>query len=248
MDFEKTFIGRPNTLRTYKGLYRNHIKDLFTNEQINNWKPEYLNIAVNTWLDEELSPNTIESLIRVLSKYLKFNGLNIDTSEIIKKIKRLHQQPKVNALNFQESEILMKECLHTDLEYYPILLLGLHAGLRRGEVFGLTTNDIDILKNQLLIQRSYDGPTKSGKSRTVPISAELNEFFVKRNYIIGENRKLFKVFDPNPKLHKLCDRARIKKITFHDLRHTFATLALEHPVSPKAVQLWLGHKSLKTTP
>jgi integrase len=45
----------------------------------------------------------------------------------------------------------------------------------------------------------------------------------------------------NRKLRELGD------ISFHSLRHTFATLALEAGTSPKLVQQALGHKSLQTT-
>jgi site-specific recombinase XerD len=56
------------------------------------------------------------------------------------------------------------------------------------------------------------------------------------------------IFDPNPLLKEACKRAGIRgDITFHTLRHTFATLALESGASPKLVQLTMGHAKLSTT-
>ena len=44
-------------------------------------------------------------------------------------------------------------------------------------------------------------------------------------------------------LHRVLDRAGLPKIRFHDLRHTFATLALQNGVDIKTVSGMLGHFS-----
>ena len=48
-------------------------------------------------------------------------------------------------------------------------------------------------------------------------------------------------------LHRVLKRAGLPKVRFHDLRHTFATLALQNGVDVKAVQEVLGHEHLNTT-
>ena len=48
-------------------------------------------------------------------------------------------------------------------------------------------------------------------------------------------------------LYKLCERANIRKISMHALRHTYATRAIERGVQPKVLQKLLGHASIKTT-
>ena len=44
-------------------------------------------------------------------------------------------------------------------------------------------------------------------------------------------------------LHRVLKRAGLPRIRFHDLRHTFATLALQNGVDVKTVSGMLGHFS-----
>ena len=52
-------------------------------------------------------------------------------------------------------------------------------------------------------------------------------------------------YDSN--LTYICNRVGIKKISMHDLRHTYATRCIERNVHPKSLQMLLGHSSLKVT-
>ena len=42
-------------------------------------------------------------------------------------------------------------------------------------------------------------------------------------------------------------RAGIRKVRFHDLRHTFASLLIQHGAHPKYIQEQLGHSSIQVT-
>jgi integrase len=59
--------------------------------------------------------------------------------------------------------------------------------------------------------------------------------------------KIFEQMNPNPRLRRLLRAANLPTLRFHDLRHTFATMALESGVSPRQVASWLGHSSVNTT-
>ena len=56
---------------------------------------------------------------------------------------------------------------------YGLFATLVYTGLRRGEACGLRWSDVDFDRRLITVRRSYEGRTKSGKDRMVPISAEL---------------------------------------------------------------------------
>ena len=193
--------------------------------------------------ENELAPRTIQSILRLAKRYLAFKGMDIDISHALKVQKSRLQQEAPKALTREEAGRLKKEILkHPKAGVY---LLGLEAGLRRGEVFGLDVADLDPQLRFAIIRRSYDGPTKNGKARKVPLSSSVVTAL--RGDIKRAPGRLYARFDPNANLREMCERAKVTEITFHSLRHTFATLALEAGKSPKLVQTTLGHTNLSTT-
>ena len=245
-NFEDTFFGRPNTVSTYKSLYRKHIAGIRTPCEV--WDESNTLNMLASWERRGLSSSTQSTLLRLLSRFVQFyGGPAIDTARFARTLSRKDQQREITVLNQEEATRLMKVCAKRDTRFYPVLLMALHAGLRRGEVYGLTFADIDYLKGRVRVARSYDGPTKSGQTRYVPLSAELMEAVNRWAFSKHLGDKLFKLENPNPRLRRLCREAEVPEINFHALRHTFATLALEAKTSPRKVQKWLGHASLTTT-
>jgi integrase len=251
MEFESTFYGRPNTIKTYTSLYRKHIRPGDCEPDWIKWDEESTQIMLAEWDRRGLSRSTKITLVRLLVRYVKFRGgPDIDGAKFIRALDRSEQQREVTTLTPAESSALMKQAKTAKPEFYPVLLLALHAGLRRGEIFGLRCRDVDILNGKIMVSHSYSGPTKSGKSRAVPMSAELAKALTgARNLLLrGPDEKVFEQFDPNPILRGLCRQVGISsEIVFHDLRHTFASLALTNGVNPKQVSTWLGHSSVVTT-
>jgi site-specific recombinase XerD len=126
------------------------------------------------------------------------------------------------------------------------------TGMRLGEVIHLLLTDID---SQRMVIRVEQG--KGRKDRYVMLSASLLETL--RAYWRKEKPKgiLFPGKDGKEPLHptsaqkafqRARERARIEKpISFHTLRHTFATHLLEDGANVRTIQSLLGHRSLEST-
>ncbi len=136
----------------------------------------------------------------------------------------------------------------------------LATGLRRGELLGLKWEDVDLVHGSIHVQRQIyriDGevvelPLKTKNAyRTLPLSADSLEVIKEQQQKSGESPYVFPSATGGPispdsvlhMLHRVLKRAGLPKVRFHDLRHTFATLALQNGVDIKTVSGMLGHYS-----
>jgi integrase len=245
--------GRPNTIRTKTSLFNNHIKDKLDDDGSN------LDEMVAEW-ESKLRPASVKSLLYLAKDTVKdASGVDLSIKGHISRVGRSQQQKMVRALSSKEIVALSAIVKADYPKLYLPMMLALHTGMRRGEVWGLTYDDIDILNDTITVQRSYCGPTKSGKSRVIPISFALEKILLAETVIssydyIGSSKRteslVPSMFDPNPALRRAAVQAGLReptKLHFHCLRHTFATLALESGVSPRLVSKTLGHTQTSTT-
>jgi integrase len=151
---------------------------------------------------------------------------------------------------------------------HPILLTIAACGLRVGEAVGLQVGDLDGAGQQVHIRRTvgerHISTPKSGKPRTVDVPAatiavleRVREMRQAEAAFKGvEARWLFPGrFGDMPITRKHVERALrcalraagIRQIRVHDLRHTYATLAIQAGVPLLTVSRQLGHASISTT-
>jgi len=143
--------------------------------------------------------------------------------------------------------------------------LGLFAGLRAGEIFGLRWSDIDFHREVLAIRRSFRGPTKSGKPRNVPMSVELAIALrawkqrcpatpenvvcpLSQSRTARVNATWFATdHPPSPIRYYKEASVTVPSAPWHCLRHTFATVFIQSGGSVVTLQKLLGHGEIKTT-
>jgi integrase len=134
---------------------------------------------------------------------------------------------------------------------FAFLLL---TGARRGEAAGLRWDDVDLAQRLVTIRRSYDGPPKSGRARTVPISAELAKILASHRLrdrwqtpLVFPHPDLGKMMSPDvrlrPFLDAACKAVGLPRMRVHDLRHAHASLWLMAGGSLSDVQRNLGHST-----
>lgn len=240
------FTGRPNTIRTKESLFYNWVEKNLKTDGSN------LDAAVAIW-EENLEPHSVRQVLYVAKEAVRQSkGTELDIKPHVQRVMRSKQQKTVSALS-KEEIVALTPIVRADFpKLYLPYMLGLHTGMRRGECWGLRWDDVDILNDRITIQRSYAGPTKSGKTRTVPISKALEGALLavmpRKSYNCLE-AVIKSKFDPNPMLRAAAKKAGLREsdLTFHVLRHTFCTLALEAGRSPALVSRMAGHASIATT-
>ena len=131
------------------------------------------------------------------------------------------------------------------------IILSVHTGLRRGNLFHLRWDYVDFLNRVVRIPR-----TKSGRPHAVPLNATvlttLQALYTERTpdcaYVFAHATGRHTgqpVKDVKNGFHTALELAEIKDFTWHDLRHTFASWLIMKGASLRSVAELLGHRGLR---
>ena len=165
---------------------------------------------------------------------------------------RFQRPPRILPVVMNDDEVRRLLAATVSLRDRALLETAYATGMRLGEVIHLLLTDID---SQRMVIRVEQG--KGRKDRYVMLSASLLETL--RLYWRASRPKphLFPGKDGKEPLHptsaqkafhRARERARIEKpISFHTLRHSFATHLLEDGANVRTIQSLLGHRSLEST-
>jgi integrase len=175
---------------------------------------------------------------------------------------------EVQIYNRQEVELFLKTVWENSPNYYVLFLCALHTGMRSAEIAGLQWGDIDwnqrlIVVRRIVNKRGKITATKTNRIRTIDISStlfiELKEHLDKQKMIWSDENLPKWVFankEANPPdmkniYHrhylKNIQKAGLRRIRFHDLRHTFASMLIQQGESLAYVKDQLGHSSITLT-
>ena len=243
---EKTYINE-------EGLYRLHLAGTIGALPFCKIAPFHLERIKKTMSDKGLSNRTIQYVLQLTRQV--FNSarhLGIYTGEPPTKAVKWPKldNMKLRYLSVSESEKLLKALAAKSRNLHDVALLSLHAGLRFGEIAALTWSCVNWEAGTLAILDAKTGsrtayPTKKAKemlrNRTQGRPDEL--IFPKRSGIDGTMAQASKVFGETVNDLKLNEGItdRKQKVTFHTLRHSYATLLYEKTHDLYLTQRSLGH-------
>lgn len=178
--------------------------------------------------------------------------------------------PDTNALTMDEGNMLVK-ALEGTLLYIPVMI-ALNTGMRRNEILALQWSDVDLEAGRISITKSQKGigrsnittgETKTGRARTVEMTGSLvrslrahraeqaqckllfAEKYNDSGYVCTMRDGSYMVGSYITNLFaKSLESISVKKVRFHDLRHTFITWMLMLGVNPKVIAEMTGHASV----
>jgi integrase len=151
-------------------------------------------------------------------------------------------------------------------DVFTLYATAIYTGMREGELGGLRWEDVNFERRIITVQRSFEGPTKAGDVRYVPIMDPLLPVLrdwrlrcpgtlVFPNEAGRMHQKSARIFQEI--LHRVLERAQFptierkgksaRYIVFHSLRHTFASHWVMAGGDLFRLQKVLGHKSITMT-
>ncbi|WP_455049767.1 tyrosine-type recombinase/integrase [Granulicatella adiacens] len=215
---------------------------------------EFLNKVAENHAKETVKK--YHTYVKAALKYaIRTNILSVNPAEgaILKGVDSKTKKEELKFLSLDEfkalEEALVKD-IRADYTTRYIILFSMYTGARFGESLGLTWDCVDFENEKIKIEKGFDyqftndfteGKTKSSK-RTIDVSQKiltlLDELPRNKNVVFERvsNNAV------NKSLQKALLRAGIKKkVTFHALRHTHASILLSKGVQLLTVSKRLGH-------
>ena len=264
---------RPSSHQTYRGYIDNHIKPnigeiplgKLTSLELQKFYKKLLEKGRVDRLESRhqskgLSAKTVRNIHQIIS-----SAMNLAREQKLIAgnpaegcaLPRLEQR-EMQTLPVEQLQFFLREAKESGVfEFY---YLELATGLRRGELLGLKWEDVDLERGDLRVRRQIaringevvEAPLKTKNAyRTLPLAEDTIGVLEAQRKKTGDSPWVF----PSPTggpispdsvlhmLHRVLKRAGLPRVRFHDLRHTFATLALQNGVDVKTVSGMLGHFS-----
>jgi len=265
---------KPSTRDSYRSALDNHLNDAFGEMEIGKITRTDIKAFINTKRQAGLSSASVRNLKAYLSAILgealddeliPFNPV-AGTGKMIKK----DDKPEIRPLTWEETKKFEDAVQEHFPRYYPFFLTGLRTGMRLGELVALKTGDLDFNGGFIEVRRSYTkgrmGKPKNGTSRRVDMSQQLQE--VLKKHLTDRKKDTLKngwkeppeflfyneiggMIDGNNlrrrTFTKALEKAELRHIRMHDLRHTYASLRISKGDNIQDVSKQLGHSTVGFT-
>ena len=213
----------------------------------------------------EVTANRVISYFNAMCLYAKKH--KIITTNPAEDIDRNYEEQRTRSLNDSEAKKFMK-ALRAEYEkaskskryggkpdehrltVLDMILFSIYTGQRRSNIQSLKWSDVD-LKNSTMSITPDD--FKGAREHVANLPPQAVEILKRRQdngskYVFNSKRsKTGHITEPKSAMKAIIKAAGIDHIKFHELRHTYATWAINHGVDLYVVSKQLGHKSVSTT-
>ena len=238
---------------------RLHIVPFFGQMRLDKITLPHVREFMKALLAKELSPKTVLNAMVVLKEMFKhavqWGYLDVNPAQYAERPRA--EDKEMQILTPPEIRRLLDAA---DEPVRTLLLCAVLTGMRRGELLGLRWEDIDLEGHRIFVRRAlwrgkFVTPKSRRSRRTIDMAPTLRTSLAKLPSRFQGGLVFCRTDgEPiNPDIFAQRDwaralrRAELRRIRFHDLRHTYASLLIAQGAHPKYIQVQLGHASIQTT-
>jgi integrase len=265
---------KPTTLEDYALTIRKHLKPALGAISVQDLTPAMVQSFYADRIDAGIGSRTVQLCHQRLSQALALAVREgVVTRNVCSATEPPTSRPKPSEVWTATEARAFIAASMTDT-YAPLWQLALGTGLRRGEFLGVRWQDIDLDGRQLSVRQtvvllggapSIQPPKSAAARRTIKLSTEIADSLAKHRVAQVARRLaaeswsdgdlIFCTGEGNPinpnnlyrNFNAIIERAGVKRIPPHGMRHTHATLLLAAGTPIKAVSERLGHAKTSIT-
>ena len=255
---------RPKTIEGYLYLIRNHILPVLGKVKVSQLRADQVQSLYSLKLEQGLSRRTVQFIHSVLHKTL---NQALRWGLVVRNVSDLVDPPtpkRSPVFVWNADQVIQFLNSVKNDRFYTVYVLAVYGSFREGEVLGIHVEDcqgsvVNVSHAvQYLIGKGVvvTEPKTETSNRSVKLPPFASQ--VLKDYLTQLNKNqglLFTTSSGKPinprflikKFQEALEVSGLPRITFHQLRHTGASLLLSANVHPKVVQERLGHSSIVLT-
>lgn len=254
---------KPSTLSDNRSVVNAHLLPSFgpkrieriTASDIEQWRDELVD---ERGVSRRTANKCLVVLGAILERATKTHGLVKNPARDVAKLRERYDPNQYDFFSPDEVQALADAAASP--QDRAVFLTAAFTGLRMGELIALRWGDVDFDTEALHVYGSYSLGTltapKSGLTRTVPMAEQVRDELEghrrrvphDRSDLVfpGERGEYLDGSALRRRYKKALKRAGLRPLRFHDLRHTFGSIAINQATIVQ-VQAWMGHADIETT-
>ncbi|MHC1549630.1 tyrosine-type recombinase/integrase [Phyllobacterium sp. K27] len=219
------------------------IGEILSGQRFSVFTQDMLDSVIGTLRERGNSNATINRKMAALSKLLRKASKMGDIYNLPEFRRQKERQGRIRFLETEEESRLFSAVRSRCEDSYRLSVFLVDTGCRLGEAIGLSWNDLQDARSTFWL-------TKSGRSRTVPLTARAQEtVLIPHGRLKGPFAMLNQV-----RFRAIWNEAKAEvglgsddQVVPHILRHTCASRLVRGGIDIRRVQIWLGHQTLSMT-
>ncbi len=257
----------PKSISTDKQMLRVNLLPRYGALALRDITPQHIEGLIHDLRRQELAPPTINrnlELIRTVFNYaIKRRKALWNPVKAVGLLRT--QTPLFNFWMEKEVQEFLRfaEAKYSGTDRHTMALMylaALNTGMRMGELIALSWHDVDLENGLIAVRRTFCGysraikeTTKGYKIRHVPINSAIREELLEwrsrspHELVFTTNGKPLDNTNLSKDFAKDVIEAKVKRIRFHDMRHTYASHFMMNGGDLYHLQRILGHSDIKTT-